>query len=271
MVRLLGFFFLLTSTFIGIPAYAEQLNIAAASSMRFVLPKVIEQYQQSHSAADIRVVYGSSGRLYGQLSNGAPFHIFMSANMEYAEQMLANKLAVGEVQAYADGRLVFWWQGAHNETSAQDIIKAVLAQPQGRIAIASPQHAPYGVQSLAWLQQQESWTAIEARLVYTESVAQVAHFVRSGAANVGILALALAVTDELSSQGNYLLIPAEEYQPLRKGMVITKAGAKHPHTKAFFTYMQTPAVRRILEQGGFARIPALEETVQSSQGEALIQ
>ncbi len=252
------------------PVRAESLNIAAASSMRFVLPLVIEHYQSQQPTADIRVVYGSSGRLYGQLSHGAPFHIFMSANMEYAEQLLANNNAVGDVQAYADGRLAFWWQGAQSHTSAADILAAMLAQPRARIAIASPQHAPYGVQSLAWLQQHQHWADIEPRLVYTESVAQVAHFVRSGAASVGILALALAVTDELAAEGQYLLIPPHEYQPLRKGMVITQAGGKHPYAAQFFAYMQTPAVRRLLEQGGFASVTGLE-AVSPNQQQALTQ
>lgn len=240
-----------------IPSYsasAEQLNIAAASSMRFVLPQVVAQYQNAHPETDIRVVYGSSGRLFGQLSHGAPFHIFMSANMDYAEQLVLNNTAVGEVKAYAEGRLVLWWQGDQNQSSPTNILTDLLAQPRAKIAIASPQHAPYGVQSLAWLKQQEQWSDIEPRLVYAESVAQVAHFVRSGAAKIGILALALAVTDELSSQGHYVLVPAHQYQPLRKGMVLTQAGASHAQAAGFFAYMQSPAVRLLLEQGGFASI-----------------
>src|SRR5690554_2590916 len=182
MFRILGVCFPLL--FLSVATQAEQLNIAAASSMRFVLPKVIEHYQSLHPETDIRAVYGSSGRLYGQLSHGAPFHIFMSANMEYAEQLRANNGAIGEVKAYADGRLVLWWQGDNSKQNIEEIVASILAQSGAKIAIASPQHAPYGVQSLAWLQKHEHWYEIETRLVYAESVAQVAHFVRSGAANV---------------------------------------------------------------------------------------
>lgn len=233
-------------------AFGQPLNIAAASSMRFVLPTIIEQYQQQHPEVQVRVVYGSSGRLYGQLSHGAPFHVFMSANMAYAEQAIADEQAIGQVQPYAEGRLVFWWQGEGFGENSETILANFLATPNARMAIANPQHAPYGVQSLAWLQQQSAWEAIEPRLVYTESVAQVAHFVRSGAANLGILALALAVTDELATVGQYAPVPAQEYAPLRKGMVLTKAGTQHPYASGFMRFMQTAKVQQVLAQGGFA-------------------
>src|SRR5690554_5839528 len=130
-------------------AYGQQLNVAAASSMRFVLPAIIQQYQQLHPNVQVRAVYGSSGRLYGQLKNGAPFHVFMSANMDYAEVALADKFAVGQVQPYAEGRLVFWWQGEGFVESSDTVLAGILASATTRIAIANPKHAPYGVQSWA--------------------------------------------------------------------------------------------------------------------------
>lgn len=250
LAMFLGASLLLTS------AIAAPLTIAAASSMRFVLPQLIEHYQTTHEQAQIRVVYGSSGRLYGQITHGAPFHLFLSANMEYAEQLLAAGYGSGTVQPYTEGRLVLWWQAEQEQGSqvaAAEKIAELLAQPHQRLAIANPDHAPYGVQSLKWLQQHSAWAELEPRLVYTESVAQVAHFVRSGAASMGILALALAVTEELEQQGHYALLPPDEYQALRKGMVLTKAGATNALAQDFFTYLQSDVVQQLLLEAGFAQ------------------
>ncbi|MCC5879586.1 MAG: molybdate ABC transporter substrate-binding protein [Idiomarina sp.] len=225
--------------------HAAELRIAVASDLRFVMPKIEQAFQQAFADTQTQVIYGSSGRFFSQISNGAPFHIYMSADIEYPKRLQQEQPGTGDVVAYGDGQLALWQRG--RTSPDMDALRAAR-----RIAIANPQHAPYGQKALLWLQQLPEWPELEGKLVYAESAAQVAHFVRSGSAEVGITALALVLSEELRRQGSYLTIPPTDgYPAIQQGMVITARGAAHSASQDFVDFMQSEQARQLLLDAGF--------------------
>jgi molybdate transport system substrate-binding protein len=153
------------------------------------------------------------------------------------------------VQAYGVGRIVLWSQ-------SRDVGKmslADLADPSIRkIAIANPEHAPYGKRAEEALKAAGLWEEVQAKLVYGENIAQTAQYVQSGNAQVGIIALSLALGPELAKQGSYALIPDKLHQPLEQGFIITKRAADNSLAREFARFMASNGTRTIMRRYGFA-------------------
>lgn len=223
---------LLWSTFYSGPGMTQEpLRIAAASDLRATMPGLIEQFKDANPQLEIQVIYGSSGRFSGQIRNGAPFDLFLSADIDYPQQLRNQNQNHGTVYPYASGALALW-HGRASEPTRDDLYQA------RRIAIANPQHAPYGRLAKDWLKQLAQWPELEAKLVYAESAAQVAHMVRSGGADIGISALSVLSSRQLYEFGRYQAIsPKQGYTPLLQGMMITARGQQHPHADAFRCFL----------------------------------
>ena len=265
-----------------VTAHAATIRIAAASDLRFAMPSIVAAFSDQHPEYSVSVVYGSSGRFYSQIRNGAPFHLYFSADIDYPQRLLAADIAVlseveraandtRSVYPYAQGLLAAWMLvdsvealPAHGQTThagadsftgtMADLdtwLNTALQQRRGRIAIANPQHAPYGVRALEWLQQHPRWPEIEGRLVFAENVAQVAHFVRSGSAQLGILALPLALSKELAEHGQFIAIPQHQHAPIMQGMLLTEYGNDHSGAQMFFAFLQSAQAKDILQAAGF--------------------
>ncbi|MGX5915386.1 molybdate ABC transporter substrate-binding protein [Aliidiomarina sp. Khilg15.8] len=230
---------------VSMPLHASELRIAAASDLRFVMPGIERAFVEEYPGTQTQVVYGSSGRFFAQISNGAPFDLYMSADIGYPARLAEEQPRTGEVIAYAEGQLALWQSGATKPT--MDAL-----QQARRIAIANPQHAPYGEKALAWLQQLPQWPQLKSKLVHAESAAQVAHFVRSGSADLGITALSLVMSEQLQAHGSYLAIaPAQGEATLQQGMVVTARGASNPVSQQFIDFMQTQRAQKLLTDAGF--------------------
>jgi molybdate transport system substrate-binding protein len=226
----------------------QRLMIAAASDLKFALDEVIEQFQPDHPGAIVDVSYGSSGNFKTQIRQGAPFDLYFSADIAYVHD-LAQAGLVGAVRPHATGRIVLW----STRSDAAALTLADLRRAEfGRIAIANPRHAPYGLRAQQALQSAGLWTDLEPRIVFAENVAQAAQFVESGNAPVGIIALALALSPTLADRGSYQLIPAELHEPLLQGYAITRHGADNALAHAFARHVETPVARAILLRYGFA-------------------
>jgi len=231
-----------------LPVQAAQITVAAAADLKFALDTIISDFHVLHPGDQVDVVYGSSGTFNAQIRQGAPYDLYFSADISYPRELEQAGLAASSVQAYAVGRLVLW-STTHD---AAVMTLASLAEPQiRRVAIANPAHAPYGRRAEEALRASGLWAQVEPKLVYGENIAQTAQFVQSGNAQVGIIALALALNPELADKGGYFLVPDTLHQPLEQGFIITRRGGDKPLAAKFATWIGSEAARAVLARHGF--------------------
>lgn len=235
---------------LALPAFAtEKLTIAAASDLKFCLDEVISSFKKSHTGADVEVTYGSSGNFEAQIEQGAPFDLFFSADIEFPRALAKAGFAASDVEPYARGRIVLWSATLDaTELSVADLTRADIQ----KIAIANPQHAPYGKRAEEALRARGIWQKVEPKLVLGENIAQTAQFVQSGNAQVGIIALSLAMSPEMAGKGTYSLVPDNLHKPLEQGFMITKRAADNALARAFAGYMRLPETRQLMARYGFA-------------------
>ena len=233
---------------LGLSARAEKLTIAAAADLKFAMDEIVTTFKATQPGHPIDVVYGSSGKFQTQIQQGAPYDIYFSADIAFPIALAKAGFAGGEVTPYAIGRLVLW----STSLDAAHMTLGSLTDPKlTRIAIANPKHAPYGKRAEEALRAVGLWDKLESRLVYGENIAQTAQYVQSGNAQVGLIALSLAVSPELASQGSYGLIPDALHSPLTQGFVITKRAKDNPVAKQFADFMASKAARSVLVRYGF--------------------
>jgi len=234
---------------LSLPAHAEKITIAAAADLKFALDEMIAAFPLNPSTDEVAVTYGSSGKFFTQIQQGAPFDLYFSADIALPRTLAKNGFAASDVTPYAVGRLVLW--SAHRDAAKMTL--ASLTDPQiTRIAIANPQHAPYGQRAEEALRAADVWPQIAPKLVYGENIAQAAQFVQTGNAQVGLIALSLALSPPLASQGGYWLIPDTLHQPLEQGFIITRRAANSALAHRFADYLRTPSARAVLARYGFA-------------------
>ena len=248
----------MTVAMLCVPAAADQvagqqtagsrhITLAAAADLHYAMDHVIAAYRHDHPTDSIDVVYGASGQLLTQIEQGAPFELFFSADSDYPKQLAAHGNAGGQPVPYAVGRIVLW----SASIDMHGVQVADLVQPRfGRIAIANPQHAPYGKRAEQALRSAGIWDQLQPRLVYGENIAQTAQFAQSGNAQVGIIAQSLAL-DPAMAKGTYAPVPPTAYEPLLQSFVLTKRGADNALAQDFARYMQSAATRAILARYGF--------------------
>ena len=243
---------LLLLLFIATPLRADEIRIAAAADLRFALDEIISTFKRQHPNERIEVSYGSSGKFHSQIQNGAPFDLFFSADIGLPRSLAQAGQASGEVRPYAVGRIVLWRLGNDGTAlSLNDLTRPTIT----RIAIANPKHAPYGMRAVEALKAAKIWSSVENRLVYGENIAQTAQFVQTGNADVGIIALSLAITPEFTATGRYTLIPAEMHAPLEQGFIVLKRAQNNPLAQKFADFFDSSSVRSILNRYGFT-LPA---------------
>lgn len=226
----------------------EKITIAAAADLKFAMEEIVAVFKQTNAADQVETIYGSSGKFYTQIQQGAPFDLFFSADIAYPRMLATEGHAAAEARPYAVGRIVLW--SASRDASKMTL--ADLADPAIRkIAIANPKHAPYGKRAEEALRSAGLWDKVESRLVMGENIAQTAQYVQTGNADVGIIALSLALNKELAAKGGYALIPDALHQPLEQGFIVTKRAAANPLAKKFADYMGSPEARRVMVRYGF--------------------
>lgn len=232
-------------------SYAQQSTIAAASDLQFALEEVKTQFNVD-TGKQVQIVYGSSGNFFRQISEGAPFHMYLSADESYVQQLYQAGLTVDEGILYALGRLVI--MAPHGSSLKVDPnldgLRSALEQNSvRRFAIANPEHAPYGLKAVEALRHAGLWEALEGKIIMGENVSQAAQFATSGNAQGGIIAYSLAISPNVSRLGEYAVIPQEWHAPLRQRMVLLpSAGAD---VQAFYSYLQEAPAKAIMARYGF--------------------
>ena len=231
-------------------AEAQEIRVAAAADLKFALDELGAQCEKQ-TGRRINASYGSSGNFFAQIQNGAPFDVLLSADIEHPRKLEAAGLAEpGTLYEYAVGRIVIWMPANARVDLARLGWKALLEPGVERIAIANPEHAPYGRAAVAALRSAGIYEQVRRRLVYGENIAQAAQFVASGSAQAGILALSLAVSPPMR-EGKRWEIPANTHPPIEQGAVILKSARDKEGARAFLAFLKSDAGRKTLESYGF--------------------
>ena len=233
------------------PATAQNLTIAAASDLQSVLPAIAAQFEKD-TGQKVMVTFGSSGNFYTQIQHGAPFDVFMSADIDYPRRLEQSGLAErGSLVEYAMGHIVLWTR----KDSGIDLRGglAVLADPKvKRVAIANPAHAPYGRAAVAALRHEQVYDRVKSKFVLGENISQAAQFAQSGNAEVGIVALSLALGQALKDAGTYVEIPADFHPPIEQAAVVVAKSPRKALARQFVDALKQPAIVTLLQSYGFA-------------------
>ena len=229
------------------------ISVAAASDLKYVLEEVIREFQELHPHIVVKATFGSSGNFYTQISNGAPFDIFLSADTSYPQKLIEQGVAIPEsLFVYAIGRIVLWVR----QDSALNVEREGIASLRNpnikKLAIANPVDAPYGRAAEAALHHFDVYEDLKDRLVLGENVTQAAQFVETEAADVGIIAVSLAIAVPLRDKGRQWPFPTDSYPTLEQGGVILSATQERSACDLFCAYMRSERGREVFKRYAFA-------------------
>jgi molybdate transport system substrate-binding protein len=243
-------FVLVVMLLMGESARAQTVKVAAAADLKFAMDELATEFEKG-SGAKLDVTYGSSGNFLTQIRNGAPFDLFFSADSEYPKKLEGVGLAEpGTLREYAVGHIVIWTPRDSGIDAAKAGWQSLLDQRVKKIAIANPDHAPYGRAALAALKKAGIYEQVKDKLVYGENISQAAEFVQSGNAQAGIIALSLAVSPAIKN-GNRWEIPADSYLAIKQAAVMLKASKNKAAARRFLDFVSGPQGLEILQRYGF--------------------
>lgn len=230
---------------------SPELVVAAAADLSTALREIGESYEKK-TGMKVKLSFGASGALTQQIQNGAPFDLLFSADMDYPHQLIAAGDAEGaSLYQYAVGKLALWVPADSSLDLDHKGMSALLDRSVKKIAIANPQHAPYGRAAVAALKHAGVYDRVADHLVLGENVAQAAQFVESGNAQAGFVALAHALAPEMRGKGKYWEVPAEFYPALAQGAVVLSHSPHKKEAAQFLAYIKTKEVAELLRKYGF--------------------
>jgi molybdate transport system substrate-binding protein len=234
----------------GSPTQEPKIRIAAAADLKFAMDELTARYERQ-TGDKIAVTYGSSGNFYSQIQNGAPFDLFFSADIDYPRKLEATGAAApGSLYCYAVGRLVIWTATASKLDVAGQGWYALVDPRVQKIAIANPEHAPYGRAAVAALRKAGIYDRVAPKLVYGENISQAAQFVQSGNAQAGILAESLAVSPPMKD-GMRWEIPADMHPAIEQAAIVLKDAKNKGAARAFLDFVKSGTGRATLAKYGF--------------------
>jgi len=230
------------------------VEVAAAADARFALDELAALFMR-RQGGQVQITYGSSGQLATQIEQGAPFDLFFSADEQLIRHLSAQGLIAEQTEKiYGIGRIVLWVRHGSPIDPQQGL--RVLSDDRIRfIAIANPEHAPYGRAAEQALRATGLWDRVQTKLVLAENISQTLQFARTGNADVGIIALSLAVAPPIQPIGRYGLIPASLHDPIRQAAGVIAQSPHLEHAKAFLAFVTGPTGRDVLRRYGFT-LPA---------------
>jgi len=231
-------------------AQGNEIRIAAAADLKFAMAELSEKFEKQ-TGTKVDVTYGSSGNFFSQIQNGAPFDLFFSADIEYPRKLEAAGLVEpGTLYEYAFGRIVIWTPPDARVDVATQGWKTLLDVSVEKIAIANPEHAPYGRAAVAALQKAGIYEQVKPKLVYGENISQAAQFVQSGNAQAGIVALSLAISPAMRV-GKRWEIPIVMHPALEQGAIVLKDAKNKDAARAFLEFVKSAGGRAVLAKYGF--------------------
>lgn len=233
-------------------AWGDELTVAAASDLQYALKDVAARFERE-TGNTVKLTFGSSGNFYSQIANGAPFDVFLSADSEYPKRLIEAGAADGaSLLVYGIGRIVLWVPN----TSKLDLDQGlqILLDPSVRkVALANPQHAPYGRAAVAALRHEGLYEQVSGKFVLGENISQAMHFIESGNVDAGFVALSLATAPPTQGKGRYWVVPQELYPAIEQAGVVVSHSAKKKTALAFLEFLRKPEIVVLMGRYGFER------------------
>ncbi len=234
---------LMVTWIISLSSPATEVHVAVAANFTKPLEQLKQEFEKI-SKHTVIVSSGSSGQLYSQIKNGAPYEVLLSADRERPEKLVTEGEAVADsLFTYAIGKLVLWSKQAHLVDKEGKVLS--IGQFQ-HLAMANPKTAPYGTAAEQVMKKLEVWEILQSKIVQGENITQTYQFVATGSAELGFIALS-----QYPGSGSYWQIPQEWYAPIEQGAVLLKTGEKNNAAKAFLVFLQEPIARAMIKKLGY--------------------
>jgi molybdate transport system substrate-binding protein len=230
-------------------AAAQTLSVAVAANMQYVFDDIKAEFKKE-TGHEVQAVFNSSGKFVTQIMNGAPFDVFLSADMEYPEYLHAQGFSTAAPKVYAYGVLVLWTTKNLDLSQWQTLL---ASEGINKIALANPKTAPYGREAMRALSYYKLDSKVQSKLVFGESIAQTNQYIHSGVADIGFTAKSVVSSAEMKGQGKWIELPPTSYQAIAQGAVILKHGKQSNGVLAqqFYDFLSSAKVRAILERNGY--------------------
>ena len=225
--------------------------VAAASDLQYALSEAAKAFTD-RTGRSVKLSFGSSGNLARQIIQGAPFEVFFSADESFVQDLARRGMTEGDGALYAVGRLAIFAAAGSPVKADPELQDLVAAEADGRLmklALANPEHAPYGRAAREVLVHTGLWSRLQTKLVLGENVSQATQFAWTGSAQAGLIAYSLVLNESVGKRGRHALIPQEWHTPLRQRMVLMKGAGRT--AREFFVFIQTPPAREIFARYGF--------------------
>lgn len=233
---------------------AESVSIAAAANLVYALEALDAAFKEAAPDVAVTVATGASGNLVAQIRNGAPYDVFLSADLDFPQALVKSGHAeAASLAVFATGRLVLWT--TRPEVPLDSIAGTVRSEAVQRLAIANADSAPYGRAAKQALEKLGLWAEAQPKLVVGENITQTAQFVETGNAEAGFVALSLVLSPKLKERGRWIAVDGALHAPLEQGAILTRRGAGNPAAARYLAFLRSDAARKILERFGYA-VPA---------------
>ncbi|MFZ0454907.1 MAG: molybdate ABC transporter substrate-binding protein [Ignavibacteriaceae bacterium] len=228
----------------------RQITIAAAANVQYAMEELKAEFKEE-TGIDVSVVIGSSGQLTAQIKEGAPYDIFISADMKYPLSLYSNKDAVDSPKVYAEGSLVIWTMRKGIRFDSE--LDVLLSDKVSKIAAANPRTAPYGIASIEALKHFGIYDKSKNKLIYGESISSVNQFIYSKAVEAGFTAKSVVLSPKMKGKGKWMEIEHDAYKPIKQGCVILKYGyINHKkESKIFYNFLFSAKAKSILSNFGY--------------------
>lgn len=234
--------------FVTISLEAATLTIAAAANLKYALEELSGDFNKNNTNLEIKIITGASGKLTQQIMSGAPYDIFLSADVEFPTKLYDGGYATDKPKVYAYGTLVLW---SNNETDLSKGIAILEDDSVKKIAIANPKTAPYGIEAINSLNYFKSYNKVKSKIVTAESISQVANFVTTKSVDVGFMAKSIVVSPQMAGVGKYIELDKNSYNKIDQAMIIVKNSKNIDVAKKFYDYMGSASAIAILKKHGY--------------------
>lgn len=230
--------------------FASQINVAVAANVSYAIPQLIKEFNKTNPNTEVLVTLGSSGKLTAQIKNGAPFHIFLAANMKFPQALFDENIAITKPVVYAQGSLAML---SSKETDFSEGIDVVAQKEIQKIAIANPKTAPYGAAAVEAIRNAKLLESVESKFVYAESISQAVSYAIT-AADIGFIAKSSLYSDKMSmykENVHWVSVDSSLYTPIDQGIVLTSVAKENPEAKAFYDFILSQKSKEIFKEYGY--------------------
>lgn len=239
----------LFGVFLSVNAFAGQITVAVAANVQYTFEEIKSEFEKE-TGINIKTIVGSSGKFTAQIENGAPFDVFLSADMDYPMTLAKEGLTFNDPKIYAYGTLVLWTLNDMDLSSGLGVLNDPAVK---KIAVAVPNTAPYGRQAVNALKHEDLYELVNKKLVYGESIAQVNQFITTQAADIGFTAKSVVLAANMKDKGHWIEVSQDAYDPIAQGAVILKHAEKEhlDEAKTFFDFLYSEKAGEIFKRYGY--------------------